>query len=128
MRVISFAWTTAALVAGRKTVTRRNWTPRYAASFRGGEMVAAYDRQPRFGGKMVATIRLTCDPYLESTASAPRSDYEAEGFAYLEAEGIKVDGLSPRALWRVWHRPSTARMMWVVRFELVKCLFDRDAC
>jgi hypothetical protein len=119
VKFISFAWTTAALLAGRKTVTRRDWSPRWARQFHKGDLVAAYDRQPRYGGKQVATLRLTSDPYFESTASAPEEDYEAEGFAYLQERGAIVDGLEPRALWRVWHRPSTPRKMWVVRFEVI---------
>lgn len=59
-------------------------------------------------------------PYLESTAEAPQSDYQAEGFDYLESLGVKVDKMAPRVLWRVWHHPSHARPMWVVRFELVE--------
>jgi len=119
VKIISFVWTTAALVAGRKTVTRRDWTPQYAAQFRAGDVIAAYDRQPRYGGRQVATLRLIADPYLESTADAPEEDYEREGFAYSEEQGIKVDGLRPRTLWRCWHSPSYGRRMWVVRFEVV---------
>lgn len=117
MKSISFAWTTPALLAGRKTVTRRDWKESWARSFREGELVGAYDRQPRFQGKQVAVIRLTEAPYLESTAQAPDSDYEAEGFGYLQERGIMVDGLLPEKLWRVWR--VSPRSMWVVRFELV---------
>lgn len=117
MRTISFAWTTPALLAGRKTVTRRGWADGWAAGFRAGDLVAAYDRQPRFGGHQVATIRLTADPYKQNTALAPPDDWEAEGFGYLEELGAKVDGLSPRTLWRAWHLQP--RDMWVIRFELV---------
>lgn len=62
MRIISFAWTTPALLAGRKTCTRRDWTYGYAANFALGEEVAAYDRSPRAFGQRVATIRLTALP------------------------------------------------------------------
>jgi hypothetical protein len=120
VRAISFAWTTPALLAGQKAVTRRDWNDRYAASFRAGEMVAAYDRQARHGGKQVATIRLLRAPYKESTADAPASDYEAEGFTYLEGIGALVDGLTPRALWRAWH--VYPEYLWVVRFELAAVL------
>jgi hypothetical protein len=118
VKIISFAWTTPALLAGKKTVTRRDWNPRYAATFRSGELVAAYDRQPRYRGKQVAVIRLTATPTLESTADAPEGDYAAEGFEYLAELGAKIDGLSAPALWRVWHWKP--RDMWVVRFELVQ--------
>ena len=118
MKIISFAWTTPALLAGRKTVTRREWSEDYARRFRAGEMVAAYDRNPRHRGRQVATIRLTRDPYSESTRSAPEEDYEAEGFAFLQELGVKVDGLPPAVLWRAWH--VFPQEMWVVRFELVE--------
>ena len=118
MKIISFAWTTPALLAGRKTVTRRAWSPRWAATFKAGELVAAYDRQPRFRGHQVATIRLTQAPYVESTAFAPEDDWEGEGFAYLTDTGAKVDGLEPAVLWRAWHLQP--QLLYVVRFELVE--------
>lgn len=118
MAFISFAWTTPALIAGRKTVTRREWNDRYACQFRAGQVVDAYNRQPRFRGEKVATIRLTRAPYFESTADAPDADYAAEGFEYLEELRVAVDGLAPKLLWRAWK--LYPRDMWVVRFELVE--------
>ena len=117
MRIISFAWTTPALLAGRKTVTRREWDDSYASRFGEGEPVAVYDRSPRYGGKQVATIQLTRVPYRESTRDAPDSDYEAEGFAYLDSIGAKVDGLAPWTLWQTWKLEP--RTLWVVRFKLL---------
>lgn len=58
MKIISFAKTTAALLAGHKSVTRRYWNPRHALSFKPGEIVQAWDKSPRFGGKMVAEIKI----------------------------------------------------------------------
>lgn len=118
--VISFAWTTPALVAGQKTCTRRDWDPRYATRFRSGQLVQAYDRQPRYRGKPVAIIRLTADPVLQNTRDIPEEDYKREGFEFLQAAGIKVDGLLPQALWVAWR--IKPRDMWVVRFEVVKLL------
>jgi len=118
MRPISFAWTTPALLAGVKTVTRRDWKATHAARHHAGDLLAAYDRQARYGGKQVAVIRLTADPVLESTAAAPESDYQAEGFEWLQDRGIKVDKLDPRALWTAWR--VFPRDLWVVRFELVE--------
>lgn len=120
MRIISFAWTTAALLAGQKTVTRRDWKDRWAASWHAGDLAAVYERQPRYGGRQVATIRLTQDPYKQSTRDAPEDDFEAEGFAYLAERGIKVDGLRPEVLWRAWQLQP--QMLWVVRFELMRTL------
>ena len=56
MRIISFAWTTRALLEGRKTVTRRNWKE---CRLKPGELAQAYDRSPRFKGKRVAIIRIS---------------------------------------------------------------------
>ena len=56
--IISFAWTTAALLDGRKTVTRREWSDAHAAKFKPGDLVDAYDRSPRFKGKKVGVIRI----------------------------------------------------------------------
>lgn len=117
MKIISFAWTTPALLAGRKTVTRREWSEDYAQRFHAGDEIAAYNRNPRHGGRQVATILLTADPYRESTKQAPEEDYEGEGFAFLEEQGAKVDGLPPKTLWRAWH--LYPQEMWVIRFEVV---------
>ncbi len=123
MRIISFAWTTPALIAGRKTVTRRDWDDAYAARWHEGDLAAVFDRSPRYGGHQVATIRLTEAPYKDSTATAPDSDWEAEGFAYLHEQGLKVDGLRPDVLWRAWRQHP--QLLWVVRFELVTTLGGR---
>lgn len=121
MKEISFAWTTPALLAGRKTVTRRDWKWSWARSFEAGELVAATDKQRRFGGRQVATIRLTQKPYRQNTARAPDSDWEAEGFACLESIGATVGGQDPWTIWQGWRR-FDPREMWVVRFELVEVL------
>ena len=121
MRAISFAWTTPALIAGRKTVTRRDWKPTYAQSWKAGDMAKAWDKQPRFkGAKPVAIIRLMRRPYLENTRDIPEDDWENEGFAYLEEQGLLVDGHSPSFMWRGWK--IAPRAMWVVRFELVELI------
>ncbi len=117
MKIVSFAHTSPALVAGRKTVTRRDWKPKHASSFRKGEIVQAWDKSPRFGGKKIAEIRLTQAPYLESTADAPDADYEAEGFQYLQERFLPIDGVAAITFWRLWH--DDPAMLYVVRFELV---------
>lgn len=93
--IISFAWTTGALLAGRKTVTRReSWTPGYFKRWQDAwdksrnrrdkdrlkyRIHDAYDRSPRNGGRKVGSIVLTCRPYLEPLCAMPESDLEAEG-------------------------------------------------
>jgi hypothetical protein len=122
MKIISFAWTTPALLAGAKTCTRRDWKPEYAMRFHAGDICLAYNKQPRFGGKPVAKIRLTWDPIFESTKLAPSSDYEAEGFAWLKKHGILVIGkYDVDRLWWVW-TVGDGFDKWVVRFELLEVL------
>lgn len=87
MLIISFAWTTPALLADRKTRTRRDWDDNYAKKFKKGILVAAYDRSPRVGGKQIGVIELTEIPYKEATCKAPPEDWEREGLAYLESNG-----------------------------------------
>lgn len=55
---ISFAWTTEALLEGKKDVTRRDWTDKYAKMFlpEGSEHVG-WNKSARFGGKRVCRIR-----------------------------------------------------------------------
>jgi hypothetical protein len=117
MKIISFAHTTPALLAGAKTVTRRDWKPRTAASYSVGEIVQAWDKNPRIGGRKVAEIRLTQAPYLESTADAPDADYAAEGFAYMQGRNLLIDSVAPITFWRLWH--TDPQDLYVVRFELV---------
>lgn len=122
-KIISFAYTTPALVAGRKTATWRDWKAHWAEGFRRGDLIAAWDRSPRVkGSRQVAWVRLTQKPYLQSTAEMPDDDYEAEGFAYLnELWGGKpgpIDvSLEGFQAWR-----DRAETLWVVRLELVKVL------
>lgn len=121
--IISFGWTTPALLAGAKTVTRRQWTPKHAAHFKAGMLVDAWNTSPRnVKGypRKVAVIRLTETPGLEFTKDAAISDFKEEGFAYLQANGLKVDGLTPLQLWERWHIPEFHTALYVVRFEVVE--------
>ena len=131
--IISFAHTTPALLAGRKTVTRREWTPEYGARVQQraskDRIFDAYDRSPRIHGKRVAVIRVTSITY-EPMSRMPLSDYEGEGFAYLYEHpeylpkklwGMAVgrEDFSPAAFAR-WRSRDVS--MWVVRFELGRVL------
>ena len=125
MKIISFGKTTPALLAGRKTVTRREWAAKHAASFSAGELVQAWNQSPRVkGSRRVGTIRLTAAPYLQSTAIAPPRDWEGEGFAYMEEHAMDLPWhrrtVSPSTLWRNWYESPVD--LWVVRFELVEVL------
>ena len=120
MKIISFGKTTPALLAGRKTVTRREWAAKHAASFAAGELVQAWNQSPRVkGSHRVGTIRLTEEPYLEQSDKIPLTDYEREGFGYLDEQGLRLgDNMEPGVLWRHWY--SFPADLWVVRFELVE--------
>ena len=118
MPIISFAWTTPAIKARLKTCTRRDWNDDYARRFRAGQLVAAYDKSPRYGGKQIVILCLTEKPYKEPYCQVPDSDWEAEGFAYLESIGARVAGMTPRELWNIWKQSPVEG--WVIRFEYVE--------
>ncbi len=120
MLIISFGWTVAALLARRKTCTRRDWNDGYAARFEEGQLLAAWDKSPRFHGHQVAVVQLTQKPYKELTRLAPESDWEAEGFAYLSFISAKIDGYKPIELWQMWHAEDME--LWVVRFSIREIL------
>lgn len=117
MRIISFAWTVPALIARRKTCTRRNWERAYAESWRKGEYAAAYDRSPRMHGSQVGIVRLTEKPYKESTGQMPADDYENEGLAWMEEQLLLIREISPRQFWQEWI--ETNETIWVIRFEII---------
>ena len=131
MSNISFAWTTAALLAGRKTVTRRMGSDDYYGRFQAGDILTAWDRSPRFKGKPIAKIELTEKPYIEPLFLMPDADYEGEGFAYFDA--------NPEIIPKYWHKTfkerniSTFRQwftisqdcmdpMWVIRFKVLEII------
>lgn len=121
-KIISFSWTTPALLADRKHATRRNWQYEYAVRFKINEVCQAWDHLPRTGkGKKVADIRLTDYPRYQMLADMPDSDYEEEGFAFFEehpellAEKSGPIGMS-RDYFDNWKLDGGG--MWVVRFKL----------
>ena len=119
--IISFGWTTPALLAGQKTVTRRAWAASHAAKFKAGMIIDAWNTSPRNVAKdphRVATIRLTQDPTLEYYDAAPPEDWHREGFEYLEALDLRVAGARPRDFWASWQRSD--EQCYVVRFEVVE--------
>lgn len=129
-RIVSFAWTTAALIQGRKTVTRRDWSPDYGRLFKVGAAITAFDRSPRLHGKAVAHLILTHDARYEADADAPDSDYEGEGFAFYAAHPellpkrdrfAYLDTVSREAFDR-WRRRGGSS--WVMRFRVVSILVD----
>jgi len=126
--IISFAWTTDALLAGAKTCARRGWSLEHVRKFRPGQLSQAYDRSPRVGGKQIAIIRHTRHPYLQPTSQMTEADYIAEGFAWMEENGLMVPVkdkgrtlmLHPRRFFEIWKLSGAAP--YVVRFELVEVI------
>lgn len=130
MKIISFAWTTDALLAGAKTCTRREWTNHYAQSYvdefvqslKAGTpmLVQAWDKSPRAGGKRIGTIRLTQEPYQEWVADAPLADFEAEGLQWMNdwaGDRRYVQRMTPQAFWIAWKARNP--LVWVIRFARV---------
>ena len=117
MNWISFAWTLKPLLEGVKTVTRRAWKSKYAARFHKGDMVVAYDKMPYHGGNRAALLKLTCNPYLESTKNLPLEDWVNEGFAFMEEQGLTIKGEHPAVFWLRWM--SEPEDMFVIRFKVV---------
>lgn len=119
--ILTFAHTTPALLAGVKTVTRRDWKPQYAAKFQKGMIVDAWNfspRNPTKNPRRVARIELIADPILECTDRAPIADYHNEGFGWMEERGLTIGGLNVRELWNGWfYHPQD---LYVVRFKLVE--------
>jgi hypothetical protein len=126
---ISFFWTSPPLLTGEKTVTRRHWTAKYAATYRAGSVAVALNKDRRYGGKPIGLIRIVREPYLESTADMPDEDWRAEGFAFLDEHPELRPG-------RIFDHPAApdefafdgglarwrkrAEVMYVVRFELIE--------
>ncbi len=123
--IIAFAKTTGALLAGEKSVTRRAWSDSHAAHFKAGQLVDAWNYTPRVNSARrgiaiahkVATIRLTTKPRQEMSDTLSAAEYEAEGFAWMTANGL---GDQVRAILEDWR--SRPRLLWVVRFELLEVL------
>lgn len=122
--IISFGWTTPALLAGQKTRTRRQWTSRHAVHFKKGAVVDAWNTSPRNvkgNPHVVARLRLTRDSHSQSTSEVTLADdWEAEGFEYMTQHGLKVDGKAPVELWREWKEKP--RHLYIVDFEVVEYL------
>lgn len=117
MLIISFAWTTPALLNFAKTCTRRHWNDQYAARFKEGMYCQAWNRSPRVGGEQVGTVYLTTTPYQERTSAMTERDFVSEGLAWMEKRGVMINGLTPRGFFERWKKLD--ELVWVVRFQLV---------
>ena len=129
MNIISYAWTTPAVVARRKTRTRRSWSPSYADKFRENSICQAYDKGPRVGGKLIDYILIVRKPWIQNTRDLSEEDYELEGFACLDEYGFfckGLNGLSGREFLDQWKK--AAEDVYVVDFRYVDNLTYAKGC
>jgi hypothetical protein len=122
----SRTWT--AFVAGAKSVTRRVWLPSTAAWYQAGKVFDAYDQMPYAGGVRIGRARVTRDAYREHLRDCPDSDYEAEGFAWMNEHPAAIPPAARSQVWaqancapfafELWRRQ--AGRVYVVRFEIVE--------
>jgi hypothetical protein len=119
---LRFAWTTPALLAGAKTVSRVPQADRRPGLWRAGMPLIAYNRSPQKGGRPVAVLQLTADPVLEPLGAMPDSDYAAEGWHWLHEHRallprwITASDFGPHAFQDSRTRGAE---LWVVRFRLL---------
>jgi len=121
MKIISFAWTSGAFEAGRKTVTRRRWKDIYAKLFKAGDICQAYDKSPRCGGKRIGYLRIESVTE-EAMRDMPDSDFEAEGLAWLEEQEWLFNDFPPREGFERWRADHADELWWVIRFRKVERL------
>jgi hypothetical protein len=117
MKIMSFAWTSPALLAEQKSRTRRKWTAGHAAQFKPGDKVQAWDRSPRFGGKPIAIIEILGIKY-ENIQSMTDKDFELEGFAYFEKCGLRIRGQIPRVAFEEWRKEGG--FYYVIDFRVIE--------
>lgn len=119
MLIISFAWTSGALLAGKKTATRREWDDQYAQlfvnTFYYNATIQAYDKNPRNGGKRIALIRLTKMPQKEPLSAMTMKDIEEEGGLWESVDQF-IEGFGGDPDMKVW----------VVKFEVIKIEDDAN--
>lgn len=120
---ISFAWTTPALLLGKKSVTRRDWHPKTILqarrSMESKEPVKAYSRAQYRGGEHVADIRITEIIEDEDSRLLAPVEWVLEGFHVLQAIGAKIDGSTAADVWRFWTQENTEPQT-AIRFELLR--------
>jgi len=116
MKRISFWWTVDAIKNRTKTVTRRWWANNHARKFKAGDIVAAYDKLPIHGGKQIATIRITRDPYKQPLREMPIAHIKREGIPGVETVEGFIDALFRLSRGRL----PLSEPPWVIEFEYVE--------
>jgi hypothetical protein len=127
MNAISFGWTSAALLAGRKTVTRRFWKPMHRHRFHKGGVYWALDKDYRVGGHRIAKVRLVVEPYEELYGDMPDEDYEKEGFGFYEEFPEEIPPGAPwrrmsRLTFEAMRRARATDVCVVLRLEMTEIL------
>jgi hypothetical protein len=123
--IVSFAWTTPSFLALRKSATRRDWDDEYAKQFTPGSVHQANDKSPRFGGQKIGSFVVkSCTK--EHMSNMPDSDYEAEGFKYMEEQGLEFRGQDPRGAFEEWRRED--KSMWVLRIGILSVKRGDQIC
>lgn len=121
--IISFAWTTPAVVMREKCVTRRDWAAKTIQQFEHAAMtvalVEAWDKSPRFGGKCFGKVRILEVIAKEDSRTIPVSAWEEEGFHVLTPLGAKIGKSTARDVWLFWLHENDQDQT-VVRFELAE--------
>lgn len=137
--IISFGWTSDALLAGYKDTTRRAWDPdRIRREMARGHwrdrcVLDAWDALPRVvvkNPKPIAKIRLKVDCVYSK--DMPDEDVDREGLRWLDHHGYLCDGIQPLRLWESWRWiwygdpehgiavTGDAAPLWVVRFNVIE--------
>lgn len=91
--ILSFGKTTAEVLTGNKSVTRRQWSKRTIAMWQKAwdekrYIHQAWDKSPRNKGKFIGTIVLQERPYLEKLSQMPEEDLASEGFPELDRQSF----------------------------------------
>ncbi len=84
MAILSFSLTKEEFLAGKKTVTRRDWADSYhemwERMWENDRLIHdAYDNIPRVGGAKIGQLKLIDKPYKEKLSEMPFEDLAAEG-------------------------------------------------
>jgi hypothetical protein len=119
MMIVSFAKTTPAILARRKSVTRRKWKESHAQRFSPGTLFQIYSNGPHRGGKHIGVGRIVNVTKDSNGKIADLGDWEREGFAYLNEHRLPLGkNLMPGDLWREWLIHGTEGL-YRVEFEIV---------
>jgi hypothetical protein len=107
--ILSFGWTTPAVVIGKKCVTRRQWAERTIRIYERliGHDVDAADSGLQYGGKVFGRVKILDVKRDDDTRKMLEDDWYHEGFDALEALGLKVGRYAPDELWSFWKHENT---------------------